>query len=38
MILKTRIPLNFLDLVVIFLLRTLINLPIIAAIAHWLVF
>jgi nucleoside recognition membrane protein YjiH len=38
MILKTRIPLNFLDLVVIFLLRTLITLPIIAAIAHWLVF
>ena len=38
MILKTRIPLNFLDLVVIFLLRTLITLPIIAAIAHWVVF
>ena len=38
LILKTRIPLNFLDLLVIFLLRTLITLPIIAAIAHWVVF
>jgi nucleoside recognition membrane protein YjiH len=38
LILKTRIPLNFLDLVVVFLLRTLISLPIIAAIAHWVVF
>ena len=38
LILKTRIPLSFLDLVVVFLLRTLITLPIIAAIAHWVVF
>ena len=38
LILKTRIPLNFLELVVVFLLRTLITLPIIAAIAHWVVF
>ena len=38
LILKTRIPVNFLDLVVVFLLRTLITLPIIAAIAHWVVF
>ena len=38
MILKTRIPLNFFDLVVIFLLRTLITLPIITVIAHWIVF
>ena len=38
LILKTRIPLNFIDLVVIFLLRTLITLPIIVAIAHWMVF
>jgi nucleoside recognition membrane protein YjiH len=38
LILKTQIPLNFMDLVVVFLLRTLITLPIIAAIAHWIVF
>jgi nucleoside recognition membrane protein YjiH len=38
LILKTRIPLNFLDLVVVFLLRTLITLPIITFIAHLLVF
>jgi len=38
LILKTKIPLNFLDLIVVFLLRTLITLPIIAAIAHWVVF
>ena len=38
LILKTRIPLNFLDLVVVFLLRTLITLPIITLIAHVLVF
>jgi nucleoside recognition membrane protein YjiH len=34
----SRNPLNFLDLIVVFLLRTLITLPIIAAIAHWVVF
>jgi nucleoside recognition membrane protein YjiH len=38
LILKTKIPLNFLDLVVVFLLRTIITLPIVAAIAHWVVF
>ena len=38
LILKTRIPLNFFDLIVVFLLRTLITLPIIAAVAHWVVF
>ena len=38
LILKTRIPLNFINLVVVFLLRTLITLPIIAAIAHLVVF
>jgi len=38
LILKTRIPLNLLDLAVIFLLRTLITLPVIVAIAHWVVF
>ena len=38
LILKTRIPLNFRDLAVIFLLRTFISLPIVAAIAHWVVF
>jgi len=34
LILKTRIPLNFLNLVTIFLLRTLISLPVVAALAH----
>jgi nucleoside recognition membrane protein YjiH len=38
LILKTQIPLNFMDLVVVLLLRTQITLPIIAAIAHWIVF
>ena len=38
LILKTRIPLNFGELALIFLLRTLITLPVIALIAHWLVF
>jgi nucleoside recognition membrane protein YjiH len=38
LILKTRIPLGFMDLVSIFLLRTLITLPIITAIAHGFVF
>ena len=38
LILKTRIPLNFFNLVQIFLLRTLITLPLVAAIAHWVIF
>ena len=38
LILKTRIPLNFFNLVQIFLLRTMITLPLVAAIAHWIVF
>ena len=38
LILKTKIPLNFIDLIVVFLLRTIITLPIVAAIAHWVVF
>ena len=35
---KRPIPLKFPDLVVIFLLRTLITLPVIAATAYWVVF
>ena len=38
LILKTRIPLNFMELAVIFLLRTLITLPVVVAIAQWVVF
>jgi nucleoside recognition membrane protein YjiH len=38
LIMKTRIPLGFVDLVIIFLLRTIITLPIIAGIAHLFVF
>ncbi len=38
MILKTRIPLNFLQLIQVFLLRTLITLPIAVALANWWVF
>ena len=38
LLLKSRIPLNLLELFAIFLLRTLITLPIIALIAHTLVF
>jgi nucleoside recognition membrane protein YjiH len=38
LIMKTRIPLNFVDLVKVFLLRTAITLPVIAAIAHLFVF
>lgn len=38
LILKARIGLNILELFVIFLLRTLITLPIIALMAHWVVF
>lgn len=38
LILKTRIPLSFLNLIQVFLLRTLITLPLTAAIAHWIIF
>jgi nucleoside recognition membrane protein YjiH len=38
LLLKSRIPLNVLELFAIFILRTLITLPIIALIAHTLVF
>lgn len=38
LILKTRIPLSLLNLIQVFLLRTLITLPIASAIAHGLVF
>ncbi|MEM9404076.1 MAG: YjiH family protein, partial [Pseudomonadota bacterium] len=38
MILKTRIPLSFLNLIQVFLLRTLITLPIAVALANWWVF
>lgn len=38
LILKTRIPLSFLNLIQVFLIRTLITLPIAAAIAHLIVF
>lgn len=38
MILKTRIPLNLLNLFQVFLLRTAITLPIAVALAHWWVF
>jgi nucleoside recognition membrane protein YjiH len=38
LIIKSKIPLNFWELVVIFLLRTLITLPIIALMAHLLFF
>ncbi len=38
LVMKTRIPLGFLDLAVIFLLRTIIALPIIVLIAHLFVF
>jgi len=38
LILKTRIPLNLLNLFQVFLLRTAITLPIAAALAHWWVF
>ncbi|WP_203248391.1 YjiH family protein [Sporosarcina beigongshangi] len=36
LILGTKIPINFLDLLIIFLLRTLIALPIVAGVAHLL--
>lgn len=38
LILKVKIPLGFMDLVKIFLLRTFISLPVICAIAHFFVF
>ena len=38
LILKSKIPLNFLELVAIFLIRTAITLPIIALMAHTLFF
>ncbi|WP_027967172.1 YjiH family protein [Halomonas halocynthiae] len=38
LILKVKIPLGFMDLVKIFLLRTLVSLPIISVIAHFVVF
>lgn len=38
LILKTRIPLNLLNLAQVFLLRTAITLPLSAALAHWWVF
>jgi len=38
LILKSEIPLNLLNLIQVFLLRTLITLPIVAAIAHWWIF
>ena len=37
-ILKSNIPLNFGHLVVIFIIRTLVTLPVIAAVAHFLIF
>ena len=36
LILKSRIPLNFAHLVLLFMLRTIISLPIIVTAAHWL--
>jgi len=38
LIMKSRIPLGLGKLIVIFLLRTLISLPVVVAIAHWFVF
>ena len=37
LILKARLPLNLLELFAIFIIRTLITLPIIALMAHWIV-
>ncbi|UTW08477.1 YjiH family protein [Pseudomonas benzenivorans] len=37
LIIKAKLPLNLLELFVIFILRTLITLPIIALMAHWIV-
>ncbi len=36
LLLGSRIPVNFIEMVIIFLLRTLITLPVIALMAHWL--
>ena len=38
LIIKSKIPLNFWELIIIFLLRTLVTLPIIALMAHFLFF
>ena len=38
LILKSKIPLHFLDLLTIFLLRTAISLPVVVLIAHFVVF
>ncbi|MBW3696511.1 YjiH family protein [Vibrio sp. T187] len=35
-ILSSKVPINFLELVAIFLLRTLVTLPVIVMIAHWI--
>ena len=35
-ILSSKVPVNFLELVAIFLLRTLVTLPIIVLVAHWI--
>ncbi|ROQ30392.1 YjiH family protein [Gallaecimonas pentaromativorans] len=35
LLLGSRIPVNFIELFVIFILRTLVTLPVIAAVAHW---
>ena len=37
LIIKAKLPLNLLELFVIFIIRTLITLPIIALMAHWIV-
>jgi len=37
-VLKSNIPLNLLQLFLIFVVRTLVTLPIVAAVAHFLVF
>lgn len=36
LLLSSKIPVNFWDLLLIFILRTLITLPVIAAMAHWI--
>lgn len=38
LILRSNLPLNLLDLVLVFIIRTLITLPIIAFMAHFLFF
>jgi nucleoside recognition membrane protein YjiH len=37
-VLKSNIPLNLWQLVLIFIVRTLVTLPVVAAIAHFMVF